>query len=347
MKTRFLVLLFVVFVVLAMTACEGMNEPIFGSDVPTPSPTADLTQLPTATPNWEATALALRKQLTAMPTAQPTPEPTASPTPTATPTVAATVTPEPVASSTVSQTATVTPILGSTSAQTTILSGTAPGGASWKVVGVPNNVAPWKVFYKGDKFGTTETLDGWPSTGFGEPGVRTTEDCVEADNDPSAYCSLRTNVQETIRYEPPASFELPEGSEMGPGHLFFSGGYFKVVMPDGVTIEMQTPEDVAAHLWITGPADADGFTPRDGNHTVVAVDYDPGFFMGTVLPPGQRISLDYRLQNTMAAIETECGNDGCLKGVLEIHYNMNDQTITIIFFDGDGNATLLFRNWTP
>ena len=322
---------------LAALLVSGCSALVPSGDPATNTPT------PTRTPNVGATVQAAvnATQTAQAPTETEETEEAETPTTEPTATLAPTATDAPPELTSGAPVTNTLPLTG-----TGVISGTI-NGASWWVSGVPETAEPWKIFTEGDAFGTTATLSDAPSTGFGEPGVRTTEDCVEADADPSAYCSLRTNVQETFKHEGPAYFEMPEADPTeGHGHVFCSGAYFTVTTPDGVVIRIETPEDVAAHLWVTGPENQDGSTPNDGNGQVKIEAYNPGFTMCTVLPPGQRISLDYRLQQNMAAMVEECGNDGCLRGVVEVHYNMTDQTLTVTFFDADGNEEEVYQNWT-
>jgi hypothetical protein len=173
-----------------------------------------------------------------------------------------------------------------------------------------------------------------------EPGGRTTEDCREADSDPSALCSFRSNVQKVFTTDGPEYWLLPEGSNMGPGHVIITGATMLVELPDGRVISLERGDEDHSYMLIISGTDGDGTTP--GDQRIKISNFDPGSTMVTSIPPSQFVSLDYVLQNVKAAMNNECGNDGC-KFVTLVAVDSKG-AVSVFAFSGDG-AELVASNW--
>lgn len=175
-----------------------------------------------------------------------------------------------------------------------------------------------------------------------EPGGRTTEDCTEADADVSALCSIRSNVQEVFTTNGPEYWLLPEGSDQGPGHVMLTGPTMVVEMPDGRVIDLGRGEEDHNYILIVSGTDGDGSTPGDHNRRLTISDFDGGSTMVTSIPPSQFVSLDYVYQNVDAAMNNECGNDGCNHVTLVTVDNLN--AVSVVSFS-NGEAQLVASNW--
>ncbi len=219
-------------------------------------------------------------------------------------------------------------------------SGTVPGG-TWIINGVPESVIVDNIAIIGVD-GVRFVIKGAENM-LADPGVFSTEDCELADSTVSALCTFRANVQQTFSHEPPAFMELPEGSEEGHGRIMYSGAYMELLMPDGVLIEVDSDVDVSWMIIVEGD-DGDGQTPLDGNNQPGLLDYNPGFTMGTIYPPGKYFSAEHLQQNAEAAINNECGNDGCSGGVAVLTYRMSDQSFSVVFYNGD-EWLAIANNW--
>ena len=256
------------------------------------------------------------------------------------------VTPSPTATPSPFPTATVQAAVVPTAAETAsvgVLTGTIPGGA-WTVSGplVPTQTTVIKVGTVGIN-DVRQVVNGLENFGV-DPGVLTTEDCQAADASVSALCSLRSNVQWTIPFSGTAFVRVPEADLIeGSGYVMVTGGYFNLQLQNGTSISLISDEDVSWIALVRGPENADGTTPLDGNWQLAVSDYNAGFCMATVLPPGQFVSAEYLTQNAQAAATTECGNDGC-PGVGVIAYDTNDQSVTVTYYSS-GDWFFQFRNW--
>lgn len=221
-------------------------------------------------------------------------------------------------------------------------------GATFTITGVVEHVTPYKVFRPGDEYGTEVTYQGQESIVFGGPGVETNEDCKLADESVSIECTERPNVQTTfyglISPQTPFTTHVREGSEQGPGHtlITWAGGDLAF---DGITMSIDTPTPIAAHNWFTGYENPALSTPEDGNLDITVTRGHSSYVMSTIMPPGQRINEKYRADQAIAAIEKECGNDGCVEGVIEFHYRAQDKTVTIQFVYADGTVEQIYTNW--
>lgn len=207
-------------------------------------------------------------------------------------------------------------------------------------INVPSEgVDPFKLATRRD--GQTAMITGAHHM-VAEPGGRTTEDCVEADADPSALCSLRTNVQQTFVTDGPSRWLLPEGSDMGVGILVFTGPTMVIELADGREIVLERGEEDHSYLVVVGGADGDGETPGDLNNRVTISEYDAGSTMVSTIPPAQFLSFDWTLQNVDAALNNECGNDGC-RYVTLVAVDING-AVTVVTFS-TGEAQIVASNW--
>jgi hypothetical protein len=239
----------------------------------------------------------------------------------------------------------------------TTLSGTIPGG-TWTCSGCPNQTDSWREFVAGDEWGSTDPMLGLENS-VREPGVETkSEDCKNLSV--SQFCSDDADVQITAYTDATYEFELPEASEQGFGWNMFTGGYMKLVMPDGVEIEVDSDEETSWIVYVGGPLNADLSTPHDGNLEIKLVgndqstvrdeneddeNFNSGFTMRTMLPPGQAVSKNYTLANVIAAMTHECGNDGCNRVAILV-YLMEDQSVSVVYINkSDMIVNPAFANW--
>jgi hypothetical protein len=111
---------------------------------------------------------------------------------------------------------------------------------------------------------------------------------------------------------------------------------------DGRIINLGRGEEDHSYILLIGGSDGDGETPGDLNNRVQISRYDAGSTMVTSIPPSQFVSLDYVLQNVKAAMNNECGNDGC-KFVTLVAVDSKG-AVSVFAFSGDG-AELVASNW--
>jgi hypothetical protein len=175
-----------------------------------------------------------------------------------------------------------------------------------------------------------------------EPGGRTTENCREADRDVSALCSIRSNVQKTFTTDGPEYWLIPEGSDMGPGHVVLTGAVMTIELPNGQVIDLTRGEEDHSYVVILSGTDGDGTTPGDRNQRIKVTNFDPGSTMVTSIPPSEFVSLDYVHQNVDAAFGNECGNDGCNYVTLVTVDSLG--AVSVITFS-IGEAELVASNW--
>ncbi|GEM_PF-6949361 len=240
--------------------------------------------------------------------------------------------------------------------------------------GIPKIAFPSKIFYAGDEHGTTATLGddhndpatpddprekriiGYQNFSFwvGEPGSYTASNPAEIDpNDKSVWPSTDPDVQQIVASEYPTVFLLPEANEMGPGGMMIAGSNFKVRIGRQVFI-FESGEDTTVHFFIRGIDNADGSTPRDGNIPVEVMSLTGGDgildpVMVTRLPPGQRISRDYVMDQAKDGIEGyNCGADGCER-IIQGAYHLESGAFEVYEIEPYGEdryrADLVYRNY--
>ena len=159
-----------------------------------------------------------------------------------------------------------------------------------------------------------------------EPGVLTTDEYDKKN--PTTWYSKDADVQKTFEQKGPSYWGAPEG-----GFAMFTAAAMELNfegLEGKINVQLDAEEN---HGWIVivRGLSRDYQTPMDLNMQIEITDYNPGYIMGTRLPPGQWVSEDYLKQNVDAAHIKNCGMDGCKR-------------VSALFIDPQGAYTVITQN---
>ncbi len=146
-----------------------------------------------------------------------------------------------------------------------------------------------------------------------EPGVYTTSDIDSKDIKGGSAYYLSPDVQRPFTGDD-EEFPLIEG-----GFAMITGAGMDLDV-HGQTLTRLHLEAEKGHSWfvIVRGNTRDYQIDEDPNSKIIATNYNRGYVLGTILPPGQYVSQDYFLQNVESAHgqyqsknSINCGTDGC------------------------------------